>query len=278
MGRAARPRRAWGTSVLQHPPCSVLWLGWEQPQCEGSHGKQSQLGQLARFLFLPPLKYEQDPRANFVLGIFICFDHEDIQQFPSDWPQCDRTGPLPGVSLVHNLKEIFFQRDIEANHTKASWSMCSLITAKIIVLANLPFEPLCNSLKLLLFIIINYHCHFASSFRFKFHVVSFMNLWWQHIHPCGFSCCLIVTFNKRPKLPNWNIKKNKPKGEGKYIWPAVKTWNFIYSGTKSFRQAKLPKDTSELTKKTNHHPYGWRGRRLSSMTFTPGCHKGLAPM
>lgn len=210
----------------------------------------------------------------------MCFDHEDTQhQFPSDWSQCDRTGPLPGVSLVHNLKEVLLRRDIEANHTKASCSPHSLMTTKIIVLANSLLEPLWNSLKLFLCININYHCHFVPSFRFKFHVVSFMKLWWWHTYTCGFSCCLTLTFNKRPKPGNWNTRKNKPKGEGKCIWPEVKTWNFIYSWTKSsFRQARLPKDTSELTQKTNHHPYGWCGRRLSSMTFTPHCRKGLTPM
>jgi len=71
------------------------------------------------------------------------FDHKDIQQqFPSDRSQCDRTGPLPGVSLVQNLKELFLRRDMEANHTKASCTRCSLITTKLIVLGNSLFEPL----------------------------------------------------------------------------------------------------------------------------------------
>lgn len=199
-------------------------------------------------LFLSTLKYKQDPRANFVLCILMCFDHEDIQQqFHSDWSQYERTGPLPGVCLVHNLKEVFLQRDIKANHTKASWSLCSLMTTKIIVLANSLFEPLWNSLKLFLFIIINYHCHFVSSVRFKFHIVSLMKPWWWHIHSCGFCCCLSVTFNRRPKLCNWNIKKDKPKVEGKYIWPAVKTRNFIYSLTQ-LSLAKLPYNAKKLTK------------------------------
>lgn len=73
----------------------------------------------------------------------MCFDHGDIQeQFCSDWSQYERTGPLPGVCLVHNLKEVLLQHDIKANHTKASWSLCSLMTIRIIVLANSLFEPL----------------------------------------------------------------------------------------------------------------------------------------
>lgn len=135
-------------SVQQHSLCSVSCMGCEQLQHKDGQGKQPHLGQLERFLLLPTLKYKEDSRASFILCVFICFPHEDIQhQFPSDWSQCDRIGPLPGVSLVHNLKEVFLWCDTEANHTKASWSLCSLMPTKIIVLANSLFEPFLKFLK-----------------------------------------------------------------------------------------------------------------------------------
>lgn len=196
-------------------------------------------------LFLSTLKYKQDLRANFVLCIFYVFwswrySTTILQWLVSVWK--DRP-PLPGVCLVHNLKEVLLQRDIKANHTKASWSLCSLMTIRIIVLANSLFEPLWNSLKRFLFIITSHHCHFVSSVRLKFHTVSLMKLWWWHKHTCGFGCCLTVTFNRRPKLCNWNIGKNKLKVVGNYIWSAVKPWNFVLIQIElSFRQIRLPKD------------------------------------
>lgn len=225
----------------------VLCMEPEQPWHTGGGNSFSLVSRRRSSAFSVPLNFEVQtgPQGQLCTMHFLCVLIMEIfnNNFAVIGLSMKGQAPLPGVCLVHNLKEVLLQRDIKANHTKASWSLCSLMTIRIIVLANSLFEPLWNSLKRFLFIITSHHCHFVSSVRLKFHTVSLMKLWWWHKHTCGFGCCLTVTFNRRPKLCNWNIGKNKPKVVGNYIWSAVKPWDFVLIQIElSFRQIRLPKD------------------------------------